>query len=82
METESGKESLTNYFSDMDYNIYVINSDGEKFDKDNWKLSETYNYFNQSKSIISDKHTRKYDALNTKEKLFLEVKFGEYELRS
>lgn len=71
---ESGKESLTNYFSNMDYNIYVINSDGEKFDKDNWKLSETYNYFNQSKSIISDKHTRKYDALDTKEKLISRTK--------
>ena len=32
------------------------------------KLSETYNYFNQSKSIISDKHTRKYESLNNKEK--------------
>ena len=38
--------------------------------KMDWKLSETYNYYEKSKSIISDKHTRKYDELgNENDKL-------------
>ena len=71
---ESGKNSLTNYFKNKNYKILIINSDGSKFEENNWKLSETYNYFKQSKSIISDKHTRKYDALDIKEKLISRIK--------
>ena len=67
-EIESGFNSLTNFFKKNDYPILVINSDGEKFFEKDWKFSETYNFFNQSKSIISDKHTRKYLMLNDKEK--------------
>ncbi len=73
-EIESGKNSLTNYFKSNNLNIYVVNSEGDKFNENNWKLSETYNYFNKSKSIISDKHTRKYDALDIKEKLISRIK--------
>ncbi len=65
---ESGKNSLSNYFRNKNFDIYVINSDGNRFLQKDWKLSETYNYFNKSKSIISDKHTRKYDVLNDDEK--------------
>ena len=71
---ESGKNSLTNYFKNKNYKILIINSDGSKFEENNWKLSETFNYFKQSKSIISDKHTRKYDALDIKEKLISRIK--------
>ena len=67
-EIESGKNSITNYFKNKKFDIYVVNSDGKKFVQENWRLSETYNYFKQSKSIISDKHTRKYDSLNKEEK--------------
>ena len=42
------------------YDIFVINADGERFLEHNWKKSETYCYKNQTKTIISDKHTRKY----------------------
>ena len=66
---ESGIGSLTNYFKDKNYNIYVINSDGNKFEEKDWKLSETYNYYEKSKLVISDKHTRKYDELNENDKL-------------
>ena len=66
---ESGIGSLTNYFKDNNYNIYVVNSDGNKFEEMNWKLSETYNYYEKSKLIISDKHTRKYDELSENDKL-------------
>ena len=66
---ESGLGGLTNYFKKKDYNIFVINSDGLKFTESNWKLSETYNHLNQSKSLISDKHTRKYLKLSNQKQL-------------
>ena len=67
---ESGLSGLTNYFKKKKYNIFVINSDGLKFTENNWKLSETYNYLKQSKSLISDKHTRKYLKLSNQNRLF------------
>ena len=67
---ESGLSGLTNYFKRKNYNIFVINSDGLKFTESNWKLSETYNHLNQSKSLISDKHTRKYLKLSNQKRLY------------
>jgi len=67
---ESGLGGLTNYFKKKNYNIFVVNSDGLKFTESNWKLSETYNHLNQSKSLISDKHTRKYLKLSNQKRLF------------
>ena len=67
---ESGLDGLTNYFKRKNYNIFVINSDGLKFTENNWKLSETYNYLKQSKSLISDKHTRKYLKLSNQKRIF------------
>ena len=66
---ESGIGSLTNYFKEKNYNVYVVNSDGNKFEEKDWKLSETYNYYEKPKLIISDKHTRKYDELDKNDKL-------------
>jgi hypothetical protein len=66
---ESGFNSLTNFFKKKNYNIYVVNSDGKKFDENNWKFSETYNFLNQSKSLISDKHSRKFLDLTFQERL-------------
>ena len=66
---ESGKNSLSNFFKNKNYDVYLVNSDGDKFIEENWKLSETYNYLKYSKSIISDKHTRKFEALNEDNKL-------------
>jgi len=73
-ELESGKLSLTNYFKFLGYKIYIINSDGNKYEESKWKLSETYNYLEQQKSIISDKHTRKYLSLNSQEKNESQIK--------
>jgi len=66
---ESGKKSLTNHFKKLGFKIYVINSDGSKFSENDWNLSNTYNYLEQNKSIISDKHTRKYLKLNDNDKM-------------
>jgi len=67
-EIESGKKSLTNYFRNKDYDILLVNSDGSCFNEKNWLYSETYNYLNQTKGIISDKHSRKYSNLDNDQK--------------
>ena len=68
---ESGKNNLTNFLKHKNYKIFIINSDGHKFTLNNCKFSETFNYSKQKKSIISDKHTRKYIKLtNSEKKLF------------
>ena len=66
---ESGVNNLTSFFKQKKFDIFVVNSDGNRFSENDWYLSETYNYLNQSKSIISDKHTRKYIELNKSDKL-------------
>ena len=65
---ESGFNSLTNYFKRKKYKLLVINSDGKKFTEKEWMLSETFYYKKQSKTLISDKHSRKYLKLNKLEK--------------
>ena len=74
----SGKISLTNYFKLLNYKIYIVNSDGLKYSENQWKFSETYNYLNQKKAIISDKHTRKYDVLDESEALILLTESPEF----
>ena len=70
-QIESGKNSLTNFFKQKNYKIFVVNSDGDRFTLNDCKFSETFNYRKQKKSIISDKHTRKYIKLtNSEKKLF------------
>ena len=73
-EIESGKKSLTNYFKQKKYPVYIVNSDGKKFTETNWMYSETYCYSKQSKSIISDKHTRKYLSLSEKDRMSSQIK--------
>tara|TARA_B100000767_G_C19659117_1_gene490204 strand:- start:305 stop:1072 length:768 start_codon:yes stop_codon:yes gene_type:complete len=71
---ESGINSLTNFFKNKKYKIFIVNSDGMKFTENFWKFSETYNYQNQSKSLISDKHSRKYLKLSSNERLISSLK--------
>jgi len=73
-EIESGKKSLSNYFKYKNYPIYIVNSDGKKFTEVDWMYSETYCYSKQLKSIISDKHTRKYLSLSEKDKALSQTK--------
>ena len=46
----------------------------KKFDESKWYLSQTYNFLTQSKTIISDKHSRKYLKLSKKAKIFSQKK--------
>lgn len=73
-EIESGKNSMTNYFKKRGFDIFIINSEGEKFSMKNWPYSETFNYKFQLKSLISDNHTRKYDKLSKTEKKIAQFK--------
>ena len=76
---EAGKNGLTNYLKNKKIKIYVVNSDGKKFDENNWKYSETYNFKKKDKSIISDKHTRKYLKLNYNDKIIDRLRvWGDY----
>ena len=75
---ESGKNNLTNFLKHKNYKIFIINSDGHKFTLNNCKFSETFNYKNQKKCIILDKHTKKYiKSANFKKKLFEFNTWGE-----
>ena len=66
---ESGINGMTNFFIKKKFNIYIVNSDGKRFTKNEWMLSETYNYALQSKSLVSDKHSRKYLKLPSNKRI-------------
>ena len=68
LRIESGKKSLTKYLKKKNIKIYVVNSDGKRFAEDKWMYSETYHFIKKDKTIISDKHTRKYVKLNSTER--------------
>ena len=52
--------------------IFIVNSNGEKFSEKNWKFSNTYKYLNQENLIISDKHTRGYLASSVEKKKIIQ----------
>ena len=52
---ESGRMGMTNQLKRKKFNIYVINSDGNKFKENEWQKSDTYALNKQSKLIIEDK---------------------------
>ena len=55
-------------FTDKNYEILVVNSDGKLFEEKKWKFSNTYAYKDQQKLLISDKNTRDYLNLNFQQK--------------
>lgn len=65
---ESGKSSITNFFLNQNFSVLLVNSDGKSFSPLNWHSSNTYCFKETSKLLISDKHTRKYEDMNNKEK--------------
>lgn len=58
--TECGKNSMTNYFVQKGYNVYIINSSGIKFDIKDMEKSMTYCNTEVSDVLISDRHHRKF----------------------
>ena len=70
--TESGKNSMTAYFKEIGFNIYIVNSDKKKFSLNDMKESETYSYKNQDKVLISDRHIRNYLNFDISKKKLVE----------
>ena len=62
--SESGKKGMTNFFKKKNYKILVVNSDGHAFEENDWKNSSTYNFNNQEKLLVMDKHTKRYFSLD------------------
>jgi len=69
---ESGRHSLTNFFKKKRFNIIVVNSKSNIFNKNSWKYSDTYFYKEQKSIIIKDKHTDLFNNSNKRDKLKLE----------
>ena len=66
---ESGNYSLTNFFKRKNYDIFVVNKDGKKFNLSSMKKSCTFAYRNQNKFLISDNQIRAYLKLSAKQKI-------------
>ena len=62
------KKCLTHYLKKKKIKILVVNCDSKKYEENEWKFSETYNFLKHDKSIISDKHTRKFLKLDNNDK--------------
>ena len=76
-KTESGKKGLTNYFLKKGYRVIVVNSEGKAFKHNKWKQSKTFCNGSQEKLLISDKHSRKYEYSNSKQrKIFNKLVWG------
>ena len=77
---ESGYNSLTNFFLKKNYNIFIVNRNGEKFSLNKMKDSQTFAYANQDKFLISDNHIRKYLTFSNKNKIAKSKQvWGKYE---
>ena len=74
LKIESGKNGLIKYLKKKKIKILVVNSDGNKFDENNWKFSETYCFTKTNKAIISDKHSRNFLKFNKSERKIVRLK--------
>ena len=74
LKIESGKYGLIKFLKKKKIQTFVINSDGNKFDENNWKFSETYCYAKLNKAIISDKHSRKFMKFDKNKKQSVRLK--------
>ena len=61
---ESGREGMSSQFLKKGYKLYIVNSDGIKFDIKDWPKSETFCIGDQKKTIFSDKLSREYHQMN------------------
>lgn len=65
---ESGRNGMTKQAKKLKMQVFVVNSDGKKFEVSNWIFSKTYAMDNQDKLIISDKFSRVYEKGSNIEK--------------
>jgi hypothetical protein len=74
VKSECGKNSMTNFFANKGYKIFIINSSGKKYNLDNMEKSMTYCNEPISDVLISDRHHRKYQLLSNKEQIEINKK--------
>ena len=71
---ESGKYSLFKFFKRQNYEILVVNSNGDTFSEKYWRHSNTYVTGTQNNLLISDKFTRKYMKLSDNDRILMQNK--------
>ena len=74
VKSECGKNSMTNFFTNKGYKIFIINSSGKKYNLDNMEKSMTYCNEPISDVLISDRHHRKYQLLSNEEQIKIKKK--------
>jgi hypothetical protein len=70
---ESGKNSLTRSVLQLDLSVLVVGKNGIGYEVDEWSASNTFRQGNQSNLLISDNHTRAFDAMNDNTKSFFKL---------
>ena len=68
---ESGKESLTRQILNKGLKALVVNSDGDRFDVDEWPQSQTFRLGKQTGLLVQDNQTRGFEKLSSMEKELL-----------
>ncbi len=66
---ESGKNNITNFFKKKNFDIFIVNKDGKKFNINNMQKSFTFAYSHQNKYLISDKQIRNYELSSLRDKI-------------
>ena len=74
IKSECGKNSMTNFFKNRGYDIFIINSLGKKFNLKNFENSMTYCNTSVSDVLISDRHHIKYQNLSKEEQIKIKKK--------
>ena len=67
---ESGRNSLSNRIEKLGKKLIVVGKDSKSFEKDQWKISNTFWNMNQDNLLISDNQTRKYYFANKEQRAF------------
>ena len=62
--TESGKLSMTNFFLELKYDVFIVDFMGKKYDLSKMKNSMTFCNDRSSNILISDRHTRNFKSLS------------------
>ncbi len=74
---ESGRNCLSKRIKKMGKKIIVVGHDSKSYEKDQWKISNTFWSNNQDNLLISDNQTRKYSNANKDKKvLYKQLAWG------
>jgi len=75
---ESGRKSMTRQVLNMNRSVHIVGRDGSVYDIDNWKHSDTFWQAEQQNLLISDKQTRRYQAVDCRtRKVFSRYAWGQ-----